>query len=311
MASSTTLPSRLPGPNFKNYPNRIDSHSGTNFATLPSTQPVPDVSVTGLRDQGQYYDYNDVWLFNAFRLSETSQPNAPNTSMMIGFVHNEDYWSNQSPKYGATYKSIGVRYSSDLGLSWTRSVPIITSGVQCATYSACPENFTGTGVFGTVWDPIHTRWVIFAQENWLVMSVSSDPLARPGTWSRIDPVSGETAPGFIGGSKTLSHGDLQPRSGANPSIIRDTVNGVWHMVWGNNGGGIVYSNTTDLLRWAAPRLVVHPSLFPGASYPTLIGDGGDQTTTQGNATFYFTANWPDNWSGSKYGKCLYSVGVGF
>ena len=48
-----------------------------------------------------------------------------------------------------------------------------------------------------MWNSDKKQWVVLAQETGepLIMSNSSDPLAGPGSWSRIDPVSGKTAPG--------------------------------------------------------------------------------------------------------------------
>lgn len=309
------------GADFSKYPNRIDSCPNcywTNFVQLAANQSYPGTNTTGLREPGTWYDSNSVWLFNAYRLSETSQPKtALNTSMMIGFVHNEDYWAdtNKPKNISCTYKSIGVRYSSDLGLSWTRSVPIVTAGIQSKTCDNTTEPFSGTGDFASMWDPIHSRWVIIAQEGWLsdqkrfVMSMSNDPLARPGTWIKINPVTGLNSSGYIGiKSSSLAHTDLFNSPGANPSIIHDLQNNVWHMVWSIWGGTLGYSNTTDLVRWGPP-VTIPLGVSSHAYYPTLMGDKGDLTTSFGNATLYFTGDWPADYTGNKTWKCLYSVGV--
>ena len=77
-----------------------------------------------------------------------------------------------------------------------------------------------------MWNPDKKQWVTLAQEAGepLTMSISSDPLAALGSWSRIDPVSGKTALGSKGDG--TPHGDLSSISGSNPSIIRDQKNGV-------------------------------------------------------------------------------------
>ncbi len=87
-----------------------------------------------------------------------------------------------------------------------------------------------------MWNPSTKEWVMLAQEGPLVMSTSTSPLASPGTWQRIEPISGKTAPGFIGDGTTLAHGDLASIGGSNPSIIRDQENAIWHMVYAKWGG---------------------------------------------------------------------------
>ncbi len=124
----------LPVPR-SSYPNAIDSYSGVNYVTLALSQPVPSASTTGLRGNGTFYDDEDTWIFNMFRLSETSQPRASN-ARMVAFVHNEDHYREPQPVSGSCcFKSIGVRYSQDLGKSWTRSVLIITKSLQRRTWA--------------------------------------------------------------------------------------------------------------------------------------------------------------------------------
>ena len=281
--------------------------AGANFVLKANTTPIPVASVTGMRGNGSMYDAGSWWIFNAFRLSQTSQPDADPNSL-IGFEHNEDYFAGSGGGGDCTYKSIGIRYSQDLGKSWTRSVPIVTKGQQTAS---CDEanRFTGTGDFAAMWNPTRKEWVILAQEGPLVMSTSADPLAKPGSWSRIDPVSGQTQPGFIGSTtdEPLAHGDLQSVAGSNPSIIRDERNQCWHMVYAKWGGGLAYTNTTDLYRWEIPAIVWDdPQMTPNTQYPTLVGDEGDTLTTDGKATMYFTAANHVEW-----GRPLWSVDLTF
>ncbi|KAG8533569.1 uncharacterized protein KY384_001309 [Bacidia gigantensis] len=302
------------GANRSEYPDCLPYREGINYVEVNNTIPIPPAKVTGARDNGTNYDKTSIWMMNIFRLSETSQPNAPSTHL-IGFAHNEDYWGAEwaSP---CTYKSIGVRYSTDLGMSWTRSVPILTKLVQ-EPFEDCtflPQ--AGTGDFAAMWNSSTSTWVIFAQEEdlrpnqqtSLVMSVSNDTLARPYTWNRLDPASGATDPGFLGGNRTLMHPDLHHIPGSNPSIIRDDKNGCWHMVYVKWGGGLVYTNSTNLARWTYPTLLsLNDTEHPSAGYPTLIGDRGDTLTTDGTATLYFkdAAKW------TLWGQPTWSVGIDF
>ena len=274
------------------------------YTILPNNIPIPPANATGLRGNGTLYDAGTVWIFNAFHLSETSQPGA-DPNKLIGFEHNEDYYANTHPTDSCTHKSIAVRYSNDLGRSWTRSDPKITKDKQNETCNSS-DRFTGTGDFAAMWAPAVKKWIIIAQEGPLVMSESADALARPYTWTRIDPASCKTAPGFIADPEPLAHGDLKAVSGSNPSIIRDEKNALWHMVYAKWGGGIAYTKSNDLYRWETP-IMLFPSnnnMAPNAVYPTLVGDEGDILTTNGTATMYFGANNTVTW-----GRPLWSVGV--
>ncbi len=287
------------------YSNAIDSYSGVNYVTLPLSQKIPSASTTGLRGDGTFYDDEDLWTFNMFRLSETSQPGASNTSM-VGFVHNEDHYRQPQPVSGSCcFKSIGVRYSQDLGKSWTRSVPIITKGIQNEPGKCTAEG--GTGDMAAMWNPDKKQWVVLAQEAGgpLTMSISTDPLAAPGSWSRIDPVSSKTAPGFKGDG--TPHGDLSSIPGSNPSIIRDQKNGVWHMVYAKWGGGIAYSKSSDLSRWDKPVMLYEgDGHIVNPRYPTLVGDEGDTLATDGTATLYFTSDAKVN-----FGRGLWYINLTF
>ena len=293
-----------------NDPSEQSATSNGNMITVPATIPIPSASETGMRGNGSLYDELSDWIFNVFRLSETSDPSAPSTHL-IGFEHNEDYWKVDGGGGDCTYKSIAVRYSEDLGKSWTRSVPIVTKGIQTATCDDANQ-FTGTGDFVTIWNSAKKEWVIYAQEGSIVMSHSSDPMAKPGSWTRLDPVSGKTQPGFIGSTDgtTLTHGDFASLGGGNPSCLFDKKTNMYHMVWSKWGGGIAYANSADLYRWSTPVLVWEDSsaggIAPGSTYPTLVGDQGDTLSTNGVGVLYFGASNKVDW-----GRPLWSVDVTF
>ena len=66
-----------------------DGHA--NFLLVdPTDVNILPASETGLCGNGTLYDKGTVWIFNAYRLSETSQPGADPNSL-IGFEQNEDY----------------------------------------------------------------------------------------------------------------------------------------------------------------------------------------------------------------------------
>ena len=309
-------PNIVPAPgNAADYPNHLPLVDDINYVELPNTVPIPPASDTGARDPGSHYDDNRNWLSNAFRLSETSQPSAP-SSHMIAFVHEEDWYGYGYP-VDCAFKNVGVRYSTDLGKSWTRAVPILTK-IRQKPWSEC-ETWprAGVGDGSAMWNPINQTWHIFAQEDPmkpdasppLVMAVSNDTLGRPYSWTRVDPVSGQTQPGFIGLNATIAHGDLADIKGASPSIMRDEKNHIWHMVYAQWGGGLIYTNSTNLWRWTPPfRLAINYTQFVHTVYPSLIGDQSDVLTTNGKATLYFGANKGDL---NIWGKAYFSVGIDF
>ena len=311
-------------PQYANQPvSGVGGQNGGNGATVAQSDyqllppdpniPIPPASQTGLRGNESLYDESSIWIFNAFYLKKTSQSGAA-ANALIGFEHMEDYYGDQpAVNPGCTYKSIGVRYSKDAGRSWTRSVPIITKGPQSA--SCDPNNrFTGTGDFATAWHAGRKQWLIYAQEGAMVLSVSTDPLARPGTWQRYDPVSGTTQPGFIGGSTSaIAHGDFRGQgTGSSASIIYDSKNARWQMVYDRWAGGLGYASSTDLLRWTSPTVIIDNNSVggnaPNTRYPTLFGDGGDQTTSTGGATLWYGG---DGTLPNGYGRAFWTVQVTF
>lgn len=64
------------------------------------------------------------------------------------------------------------------------------------------------------------------------MSFSSDPLGQPVAWARINPVTGQTQPGFMGGDDTLAHRNLDPSKAQIRAsyVTAETESGTWS-VW--------------------------------------------------------------------------------
>ena len=281
----------ISGANKQNALPGGKSDDGSNFVILEPDISIPSAEETAMRGNGTLYDQGSWWIMGAYRLSETSQPDA-DPDAMIGFEHNEDYWGDSK----CCYKSIGVRHSKDAGKSWTRSVPIISTGRQTAQ---CDMNhqFTGSGDFGSAWNHIKKEWTIFGPEKTLAMRVSTDAMASPGSWQRINPANAtlKPGPGFIGKEPqdeedAMCHDDLADIAGSSPSILFDEKNEVWHMVWGKWGNGIAYSKSADLQRWDKPIMLIDSDQYPASKYPTLLGSEGDTLTTDGTARLYFGAD---------------------
>lgn len=156
-----------------------------------------------------------------------------------------------------------------------------------------------------VWNHYRIQWTLLSQEAGgpLPMSVSSCPTATPGSFTSIDPPTGRTSPGFRG--SPLPHSDLRYIPGSNPSILHDTKNQCWHLVYGRWGGGIAYSKSVDLERWEKPRIIYDGGRECEVS--TLVGDRGNVETTSGEAMLYFG----NYFLVGKGGRGLWGVSVSF
>ena len=97
-------------------------------------------------------------------------------------------------------------------------------------------------------------------------------------------------------------------SGSNPSILRDDTYNVWHMVYTRWGGGLAYSNSTDLSRWQKPILFYDgDSSVANLNYLTLVGSVSNVLTTNGAATLYFGGKGTN----VTYGRGLWYITVNF
>ncbi len=111
---------------------------------------------------------------------------------------------------------------------------------------------------------------------------------------------------LYGEGTTLAHGDLTSIGGANPGIIRDQKNSVWHIVYSIWGNGIAYTKSTDLYRWDQPVVFRKDDSKPNSKYPTLVGGEADTFTSDGTAAMLFGADNQVAW-----GRALWSVEVDF
>lgn len=314
--------------NIADYDPAIVIDKGqSNFITLrPNSSfagiiPIPPNKETGFKDWDSWcsyvgcWDSTRSWLSHAFRARDTSMPKDTSSDYLIGFAHNEDHWQSNNGET-VEYKSVGVIYSNDNGKSWTRSVPILTRGEEA-------DGGTGCGDMAVMWNHKRSEWHAFVQEyfndgdqNGLVMAVSNDTLARPGTWYRVQPTNGteqtwKRDSGYALGPPEagLPHPSLvmHHHRGTNPSIIWDDSTQKWHMVFARWGGGIRYSNSDDGYHWTTP--LDFPKMFHGtsSSHPTLIGSRGDTSTANGIATMYYH-NHTGEGDGHWY-RAMWSVGL--
>lgn len=309
---------------------------GTNCIKIPAPYPIPSPEETGYRGNGTFYDLNDVWLLNAFRLSETSDPTANSTSM-IGFAHSEDHYvtplhpslnvhhvhklippqegtvaeniTRPNGQNGCCYNSLLVKYSPDLGEHWTRGLPLLTRGIQHEPED-CEWMEGWSGGTAIAWHSETARWVfLISYDTGLGLVFSNDTLARPGNWYRIDPTTNATEPA-LKSTREPPHPQLKGVTCASGSIIRDAKNGVYQIILGKWGGGLSYISTKDFVDFTA-----EVELYDGAdglvdklNYPTAVGTEGDSLTNDGMATVYFGGTPQQK---VPYGRGIYSIDVVF
>jgi hypothetical protein len=244
-------------------------------STLETMSLSPTVAVISRGAAGSF-DNGGAWLMAVFRQSGDN---------LIGFYHAEDHeWTGYENPDNIAWKSIAVCASGDNGVSWTKHGQIITSH----TLKPAEPTWGGCGDHCVVYDAAHGRWVMFYQEHWIKIAISTDPDGRPGTWFKYKN-GAFTEPG-LGGEGDPVPG-LETHPGANPSVHYNEYLRTYVMVWHTWQDLSVYLSTSDdLIHWDTPRLLVAAGEGERVWYPTIIG-----TTDQiaGADVWLYYAYWPD------------------
>ncbi|HEY5689324.1 MAG TPA: T9SS type A sorting domain-containing protein [Yeosuana sp.] len=216
----------------------------------------PNNAVFGTRGNFDTYDNGGSWLMSVFREQNDD---------FIGFFHAEDHWYPHTTN-DIAWKSIGVTYSNDKGITWETGNQIITS----ATPKPTTPTWGGTGDCCVVWDHINNRWLCYYQEQTISMAISTDPKGAPGTWKKYY-FGGFTEDG-LGGRQSPLPG-LSSAPGGNPSVHWNTYLMKWVMVWhGWNPTTIYMSVSADGIVWDTPKSIIVSEIGGRAWYPTIIGD---------------------------------------
>ncbi|KAI9009198.1 hypothetical protein DFJ74DRAFT_687337 [Hyaloraphidium curvatum] len=282
----------------------------SNYRTVATKSPFfedaallqPTKMVFGGAYNRPGYDNGGKWLMSVFR-----HPTKGGTNL-IGFYHAQDNYGDPLNGGAAAWKTIGVAYSANDGVSWTNGGLIITSAEPRPPNSA--PKFGGNGDHGAVWDYDNRRWVLFyGGENWLSMAISSDPDGRRGTWYKYaGPQRGFSSPGIRGrgfpvGGSQLPDGSfdwngmrgLSLRAGSNPGIHYNVHLAKWIMLYNGWDNAIWVSanvNISDPDGWETPRLVVRSRDGTRAWHPTVVCRLGGSAWCPSNAgRLYYADQW--------------------
>ena len=209
---------------------------------------------------------------------------------LAGFFHAESHWAGSN----SAYKSIGVTYSRDNGLTWEKGSRIL------AGTDPKPENPAGQGVsYGlgdgcVVWNEALGAWICYYSGycndpgNYMItMARSTDPAGAAGTWKKWDgedfTIEGCNQQSQLGG-ENFKIANLDAYAGGNPSVMWNHYLNKWVMVFHSWSQRICLSTSSDGIVWEAPK-----SLDLGeekAMYPNLISEEGDLTGGQAVRLYY-------------------------
>ncbi|GAA3259583.1 hypothetical protein ACFO1B_54430 [Dactylosporangium siamense] len=253
----------------------FENYRTVGTTPFPEDQTVrePSGRVFGGRDDPNRcgWDNGGSWLMRVFRLSG---------SRLVAYYHAEDWWCG-ADLGKALWASVAVTYSEDNGRTWAPGRQIITS----ATPRPATPVFGGAGDNDVVYDAYNRRWICYYHDGGrLHMAASYDPAGAPGTWRKWDG-TGFTVPGIGGADHSIDA--FLPHEGHNPSVTWNGYLDRWVMVYAGWDGRTYLSSSVGLLNWTPPVLLLAPAPpYDRIWYPTLIGDGGDQSSGRDVRLYY-------------------------
>ena len=206
---------------------------------------------------------------------------------LVGFIHAESHYGN-----GFGFKSIGVTYSSDNGLTWEPGKCIL------ATDYPKPQEADGNGGLGdgcVIWIAKRQQYICYFQEDGgcLTMAASSDPEGAAGTWKKWDgegfTIEGCNQETQLGGRGVPIKG-LESVAGSNPSVMWNEYLNCWVMVYSKWGGDAYISFSKDGINWENPVLLLDTNEQGPPSYPNLVSEQGDLIGGK-SMRLYYARNW--------------------
>ena len=228
------------------------------------------------RDVNRIDGFNDggSWIIGIHRLDN---------GKLVGFFHAESWW----PGEYIAYKSIGVTYSSDNGLTWDPGKRILTSDEPKPQEPA----WTGLGDGCVVWNIKRQQYICYYPgDGGITMAASFDPEGAAGTWRKWDgedfTIEGCNQETQLGGKGVPIKG-LESVSGTNPSVMWNEYLNCWLMTYAKWGGDVYLSHSNDGIEWSKPILLLTEPIKP--LYPNLVSDKGDVIGGM-NIRLYYSRN---------------------
>ncbi len=266
-----------------------------SYRTVADT-PYPEEHIASLKAGNRVFGQgiNDVpgfsdgggWLIGVHPLDD---------GRLAGFFHAESHWSGDSE--GRAYKSIGVAYSSDGGVTWTEGEKILNVNYPKPQAPA----WSGLGDGCVVYNPQRKEYICYYSANdgtdyKICMAASGDAAGASGTWKKWDGteftgIGYDAATGA--GSADVSIDALRPVAGANPTVMWNNYLKKWVMVYASWTKALILSSSDDGITWSEPMEIVGSQTGETAGYPNLIGRNGD---AEGAATvhLYYAGNQQPN-----------------
>lgn len=277
-----------------------------NYRTLSNSpllqnhenQLNPTTAVFGGRepDNGVSNGFNDggMWLIGVRELSNGN---------LVGFFHAESHWYPRTTNGWFAYKSIGVAYSSDNGLTWSTPQLLLK---QANDKPSSPQ-WSGLGDGCVIYNHLNNKYYSYytpaAGATSVCMASSSDPSGTPGTWQKW--YNGSFSQPGIDGLETPVAG-LSLKPGANPTVHWNTYLNKFVMIWHGWDEKLYISASDDGEVWDDAKLLLDEG---GKTwYPVMIGD--DSVSGGQTVTLYYANNFqPDGRRTMSYRTLTFSKGV--
>jgi len=243
-----------------------ENHNGTNLnpATPVFGGREPDNGVSNGFDDG------GSWIYGVHTLSGPA---------LVGFIHAESHWYPRATSGGIAFKSIGITYSNDYGVTWQQSVPLLTYAQPKPTVPA----WTGVGDFCVVYNKVQKAWFCYyTSDGRIQMAMSKDSLARPGTWFKHFN-NAFSQPGIAGDQTPIA--GLKNFTGGNPAVHFNTYLNRWVMAYHGWEPPVLYVSTSaDGMTWGTPQVLLDNG--QKTWYPTLVGNKNNKEGGQNLKLYY-------------------------
>lgn len=264
--------------NYRNY----RTVSGSPLLENHVDQLDPTTPVFGGRqaDTGTANGFNDggMWLIGV-------HPVAPEGKhKLVGFFHAESHWYPRTQHGWYAYKSIGITYTEDCGLTWSEAKPILTPSASKGADPAWSGLGDGTVIFNHLNQQFYCYYTPAGGGAKICMATSSDPAGTPGTWRKWH--QGAFIQPGLGGLETPIK-NLEQHPGANPSVHWNTYLHHFVMAWHGWDGRIYTSISPDGEKWETPKLLLSDG--DKAWYPVIVGEDG--YTGGKHVTLYYSCDY--------------------